>query len=164
MNPNWLLQYCSSVDNRRYQLASKGIKLPKFTWGDCTSWITIKEFSTKEAAAKAESKERKRRRKSGVGQALRIYPKYPEARLKIGHAQVFENIVVYGDPAALGKRKRSQLGKHLGTVKGVIPEDPYRVLYEHLKSSPAFKQRQKIRKHLKKIGLRKRELRSQRRL
>lgn len=83
---------------------------------------------------------------------------------KVGHAEVYENIIVYGKAKDLGKRKRSQLGAHLGTVKAVIPEDPHHVLYEHLKISPAFKQRQKIRKHLKKIGLRKRELRSQRRL
>jgi len=60
----------------------------------------------------------------------------------VGYAWVFENIVVYGSsPLELGKRLKSQLGEFLGVVKCLMPYDPYRVLYERLKHTEAWKKR-----------------------
>lgn len=79
------------------------------------------------------------------GRDLRMQP-----QLAIGHVYCFENIVVYGNPLELGKRIKSQLGEFLGIVKGVIPVDPYFVLYERLKHKPSYLKRQKLRKFLRK--------------
>ncbi|MEM3579225.1 MAG: hypothetical protein QXL54_03255 [Candidatus Bathyarchaeia archaeon] len=62
-------------------------------------------------------------------------------KCKVGYVWVFENIVVYGNPLQLGKRIRQQLGDFLGVVKGVIPDDPYYLLYERLKHTRSWKQR-----------------------
>lgn len=80
-------------------------------------------------------------------------------KTKVGYAYVFENIVVYDPPIELGKRKKSQLGEFLGIVKALIPYDQYYVLYEWLKQDPKYVQRQEIRKHLKRLGIKKREIR-----
>jgi len=62
-------------------------------------------------------------------------------RERIGCAYVFENIVVYGNPTELGKRLKSQLGEFLGIVKGLIPTDPYYLLYMRLKHRKSWLRR-----------------------
>jgi hypothetical protein len=64
-----------------------------------------------------------------------------ERMSKIGYAWVFENIVVYGNPLELGTRIKSQLGEFIGVIKGVIPTDPYFVLYERLKHTRSWRKR-----------------------
>ncbi len=67
----WIVQYCSSV--RPY----KG----PFTWSDCVSWTTIDKFKTKKEADTFLQEERKKRKHSFVGAALRVYPIYPAVTL-----------------------------------------------------------------------------------
>lgn len=83
-------------------------------------------------------------------------------KYKVGHAWIYDNLVIYGDfsdvLSLLRGHGRRKAGSFLGVVKAVIPVDPYRVLYEYLKHSPAYIQRQKVRKHRKKLGITMKEL------
>jgi hypothetical protein len=62
-------------------------------------------------------------------------------RERVGYAYVFENVVVYDNPMQLGKRLKTQLGEFLGIVKGLIPNDPYYVLYQRLKHRSSWLRR-----------------------
>lgn len=94
----------------------------------------------------------------------------PDMDSKVGLAWFFERTVIYGSyqdvRMVLGsKSKKRILGKHgafIGVVKGVIPTDPYRVLYECHKHTQAFKERQKIRAFQRKHGISKLEMRNTR--
>lgn len=86
-------------------------------------------------------------------------------RAKVGFAWVFGKIVVFGTAQdvrslAAGKRSRLKMGAFIGKVKGVIPVDPYRVLYTYHKSSEAYKQRQAVRVSRRKLGVTRLEARS----
>ena len=87
----------------------------------------------------------------------------------VGHAFFFERIVVYGGVEDLislfrSKRMRSKAGEFLGAVKGLIPRDPSRVLYEYHKHTEAFKKRMKFRAWKKKRGITRLTLKRNRKL
>lgn len=74
-----------------------------------------------------------------------------EPRVLVGYAWFFERIVVYGSFSHVtslfrSKRMRTKAGKFLGVVKGLIPADPFRVLYEYHKHTKGFKKRAWLRK------------------
>jgi hypothetical protein len=85
----------------------------------------------------------------------------------VGYAFVFENIVVYAKTfretlrLLVGKKK---FGTFLGAVKAVVPYDEYFVLYEYLKDSKKFRERQRERSVLKRMGLSWRKMRNLKRL
>lgn len=92
---HWVVQYCSSV--RPY----KG----PFTWSDCVSWIAIDKFKTKTEADAFLEEERKKRKHSFVGAALRVYPIYPSVTLNKYRSLVTEDTFVKGvDPEAFVQR------------------------------------------------------------
>lgn len=87
----------------------------------------------------------------------------------VGVAWVFEKGVVYGSPSDLlstlrSRTAKSRFGEFIGVVKGLIPIDPYYVLYEYLQDSPSFLLRQRIRRHNKKLGITRLERRGQQKL
>lgn len=58
----------------------------------------------------------------------------------VGYAWFFENIVIYGDGRAvlhfLHSKKSKNYGEFLGAVKGLIPVDPYCILYQWINAKP----------------------------
>ena len=64
-----------------------------------------------------------------------------KGNIAIGHIYFFENVVVYGNPLELGKRIKSQLGEFLGIVRGLMPVDPYFVLYERIRHRRSYLKR-----------------------
>ena len=72
--------------------------------------------------------------------------------LTVGYAFFFERVVVFspieGSVSTLlswtsSKGRRRFSGEYLGTVKGIVPVDPYRITYHVHHSTEAFKKRQK---------------------
>lgn len=84
-------------------------------------------------------------------------------KMVIGYAWVFDNAVVFGDFSDLlsvtAGRGRRKFGELIGVVKGLIPQDPYHVIYFYYKHSKAYLQRQKLRKLRRKLGIKRTELR-----
>lgn len=82
---------------------------------------------------------------------------------EVGHAFVFDNAVVFGGISDLitvtRGRGRRKFGEFLGAVKGVVPVDPYRVLYTYLKDTPAFRRRQAERRLRRRLKIKRTELR-----
>jgi len=74
--------------------------------------------------------------------------------LRVGFAHFFEHVVIYGShrDAAITKRHGGR-GKYLGTVIGLIPTDPSRVLFEYHTHTEAYKKRQAKRKFFRKHGI-----------
>jgi len=84
---------------------------------------------------------------------------------KVGYAWFFENTVIYGTiqdvlTVLRSRNAKSKHGQFVGIVKGLIPVDPYYVLYEYLKHSKRFLQRQRERKFRHRMGITKQEMRA----
>ena len=75
----------------------------------------------------------------------------------VGYSWYFENITIYGPASAmlrmLQDKKASRYGEYLGVVYGEIPTDPYRIVYQWVNSSPAFKQREALRSMRKRVHI-----------
>ena len=88
----------------------------------------------------------------------------------IGYAFVFENTVMFGQSiqdllsATRTKRTRRKHGEYVGTVKGLIPVDPYHVIYFYHKHTEAFKKRQRLRKFLRRHHITKIHMNQQNRI
>ena len=82
-----------------------------------------------------------------------------KGKYAIGSIYFFENVVVFGNPLELGKRIKSQLGEFLGIVRGIMPVDPYYVLYERIKHLPGFLKKQRIKRQFKKLGMNRKQIR-----
>ena len=88
----------------------------------------------------------------------------PFQPLTVGYAWFFENIVVFDPRGAssmlsfLAGSKHKKLGEFLGVVKALIPTHPYYILYEYLRNTKGYKQRQKEARVLRRLGLSRREM------
>jgi len=75
----------------------------------------------------------------------------------LGFSWYFENISIYGSAqdliSMLNNRKAKHYGEFLGVVYGMIPYDPYRVVYQWINDTPAFKQREALRSMRKKAHM-----------
>lgn len=91
---------------------------------------------------------------------------------EVGYAWFFEHTVIYGPflnvLAVFGKKSKNRiLSKHgafIGVVKGLIPVDPFYVLYEYHHHTKAFLERQKFRVWKRKRGITRLQLQNNRKL
>jgi len=83
---------------------------------------------------------------------------------RVGFAHFFENVVVFCPTQDLftflmAPRRRRRAGSYLGSVKGLVPYDPYHILIEDLKERPAIEARRKQRAWLRRHHIKRREMR-----
>lgn len=82
--------------------------------------------------------------------------------VEIGYAWFFKRAIAYGSPSdilTLKPNNRKNFGELLGVVKGLIPVDDSRVLYEYTKHSARFLERQRERRFRRRMGITRKEVR-----